>query len=320
MRKPVSRVEMGKRLTLSKLLGCVTIILLIQSCTNSKLLISPLYNRLDDRMRSAFNELGDFNDEQKTAFEQSVGTFHVWHRQSELPLYADLMQQVATSIAQADTDETHVQQWMDEAEIYTRRARECHPINFSFDLMKSLTDEQFDFIEAHFREEQQENRERYNSRTPEERVQRRIRNTIKWAGRINLQITPTQRAMLLTAFKKQISLRKEYYELSGEWNRQFFTLAKQQNNPNYNEDISTHLDRLWGLLENGHPEQWQANRDLWKATALRFVKSMTNEQRVLVSRWLKKMAATLKSISRDKPSFKVVNDPGLGCLVNPDEA
>ena len=72
---------------LPKMLTTITLILLIQSCTNSKLIISPLYNRLDDRMRSKFNEIGDFNDEQTEAFAQRVGTFHVWHRQSEYRMY-----------------------------------------------------------------------------------------------------------------------------------------------------------------------------------------------------------------------------------------
>ena len=263
--------------------------------------------------------MGDFNDEQKAAFEQRLGTYHVWHRQSELPLYADLMQQLAASISQGGTEAPDVQQWMNEAELRSLKVRECHPINFSLDLMKSLTDEQVEDIEVRFYEEEQEDRERYGSRTPEERIERRIRNMVKWAGRIDLDITPTQRAMLLTALKQQISLREESRELYDEWDSQFFTLLEQHDNPDFDANMSAHLSSRWGMLENAYPEQWQTNRDLWKNTAVRVLDSMSDEQRTTASRWLEKMASTLQAISKIEPSFKVTNDPALGCLVDSDD-
>ena len=298
-----------------KWLLSLVLILLVQGCTNSKLIISPLYNRLDDMMRDEFEKLGDFNDEQTASFEATLGTYHVWHRQNELPQYADLMRSVISSISDANTTQSDIQSWMDTAEQHTKAARTCHPVNYSHDLAQSMTDEQLNFIEARFKKQQDKNLARYNSRTPEERVERRLRNTIKWAGRIGLQFTPTQRAMLLSTFKRQTSLRKQYYALSAQWNQQYFTLARNQENPNYAVDLQAHLDSLWSLLESNHPEEWQENRDLWKATGLRFVTSMTDDQRVTFGKWMNKMASTLDSISKNEPSFNVGDDPSIGCLV-----
>jgi len=248
-----------------KWLACLLLLVLIQGCTNAKFVISPLYNRLDDQMRKEFNKLGDFNDEQVAAFEASLGTYHVWHRQRELPAYAQLMNEFADSIAVADsTSKADIARWVDTVEQHTRALRECHPVNFSFDLIRSLTDKQLDFIEARFKKQQEKNIARYETRTREERIDRRIRNVVKYAGRLGFDVTPTQRAMLLSTFKRQNSLRKEYYQLSGEWNKQFFNLARNQENPNYDADMRLHLSSLWDLLENAHQEQWQGNRDLWK--------------------------------------------------------
>lgn len=313
------RMKSARQNRLFHWIAVILLAVLIQGCTNSKLIIAPLYNRLDDRMRDEFNKLGDFNEKQTAAFEARLGTFHVWHRQSELPQYADLIKTIATSIENADTSANDVKLWAQTAERHSRTARECHPVNFSFELMKSLTDEQLTFIEERFKEEQEENRARYESRTPEERIDRRLRNMTKWAGRIDLDFTSTQRAMLLSAFQQQTSLRKEYYRLSGEWNRQLFELARQQSNPNYDRDIAEHLDRLWSLLESEYPKEWQANRDLWASTALRFIQSMTPEQRNTTGRWLSKMGSTLESISKDEPSFQFIDDPSLGCMVDPED-
>ncbi|MFK7858705.1 MAG: DUF6279 family lipoprotein [Granulosicoccus sp.] len=291
---------------------------LVSACTSSKLIIGPLYNRLDDRMKDQFNELGDFTDEQKAAFEKSVGTYHVWHRQSELPQYAAFIKTLASSIEKEGTTETDIQQWMETVENHSRAARECHPVNFSFNLMKSLTDEQITSIEAHFAEEREEDITRYESRSPEERIERRLKNMSKWAGRIDVDFTATQRALFLSAFKQQVSLRKEYFALSAQWYAEFFELARAQDNPDFDADMRAHLAKQWRQLETAYPEQWQANSDLWKDTGLRFVQSMTPEQRDTLSRWMRKLASTLEAISRDKPSFQVVNDPSLGCLVDPE--
>ena len=299
-----------------KFLTVLPLLVLLNACTNSKLIMGPLYNQLDNRMRSEFNKLGDFNETQKDAFEQMVGTFHVWHRQSEMPQYAGLIIEMADAIATADkTQADDVKKWMESAENFSRSARECHPVNFSFDLMNSLTDKQITFIEERFKRERTKNREKYEARTPDERVERRLNNIEKWAGRIDLDISASQRSLLRQTLTKQTSLRKEYYELSDEWNSQLFTLVRNQEASNYNVLLSAHLTKLWSLLESTYPAQWHKNRELWQETAFKLIQSLSPEQRSNVGQWLSKMGNTVLAISRDEPSFEVGNDVSVGCLV-----
>jgi len=288
----------------------------LSACSNSRFVIGPLYNRLDDQMRKEFNKLGDFNAEQKAAFEEVVGSFHVWHRQNELPKYASLLRVIATSVATpGQTTAEDIASWFEITEGHTKSIRQCHPVNYSFDLMRSLKDEQVDFIENRFKSERKKNRNRRADETKEERVERRHRNIDKWAGRIGLEFTANQRAMLRTTLGQQIRMRSKYYTLSDEWNRQFFNIARDQISPAYDVKMSEHLQRLWSLLENAHPEEWAANRAIWRTFALRFVTSMTDEQRAHSNQWLMKMANTLDTISKTKPSFNANNDPVVGCLV-----
>lgn len=290
-------------------------LIFLQGCTNSKMIIGPLYNQLDNQMRKEFNKLADFNEAQTAAFEQTLGTFHVWHRQAELPQYAALMQEVANSIKTPGTTAEQIRSWSEAVEGHSRTARECHPVNFSFDLMKTLTDDQLDFIERRFARQQAKNKARYESRSAEDRVIFRLNRLQKWAGRIDLEFNASQRAMIRSALTRQVSLRSEYYRLSADWNKQLFTLARDQQNPAYDSLMSTHLDRLWSLLESAYPEQWRQNREMWQEVAHRFVSSMTTEQRRNSSRWIAKMGRTLSAISKDKPSFTPGSDPSIGCLV-----
>lgn len=316
----ISSIRLRRKFATSHRSGLVLLLSLVLSagCTNSKLIISPLYNRLDDQIRGEFNKLGDWNEEQTAQFEAALGTYHVWHRQSELPKYATLISNAARSVAQPGiTTEMDVKNWLGTAEQYSRAARECHPINFLFDLTKSITDKQVNFIERRFAREQRKNRDKYSSRTPEERIEYRLKNIDKWAGRIGLEFTANQRAMLRTTLQKQISLRRQYYHLSSGWNNQLFILARDQSATDYNDVMSTHISSLWVLLESAYPEEWQQNRKLWRDFAFRLIKSLNDKQRASLSTWVLKLANTLSAIAENKPGFVVGDDPSVGCLVKP---
>jgi len=292
-------------------------ILLASGCTNSKLIIGPLYNRLDDQMREGFHKLGDFNSSQEAAFEAMVGTFHVWHRQSELPRYAALLDDIQASIASPDTTQPdEIRNWIETAEGFTQAVRHCHPANYSFDLTKTLTDDQVNSIEQRFNRQRQKHREKRAKRTREERIDDRVGNITKWSSRAGLKFNDEQRKMLHETMEKQISLRQQYYRLSNAWKKRLFTLARDQQASNYDELMAAHLGELWTLLEKGHPNEWRQNRQLWQDFAVRFVDSLTPDQRRTSSRWIRKMSTTLKAISRDTPSFKVGQDPSVGCLVD----
>ncbi len=294
----------------------VLISLTLASCTNSKLLIAPLYNRLDDQIRTEFHKLAKWNDDQIAHFESRVGTFHVWHRQEELPKYAMLLDSIQASIEKrGKTNAEDVRTWVDEAELLSRNARLCHPVNFSFDLMQTLSDEQVNFIERRFARERKRNFSKYLKATPEERREERLNNVVKWAGRIGFKFNNTQKRMLDKALTDQISLRRQYYALVDAWARDLFVIAREQDAPDYEANMRTQVNKLWTLLEDGQKAEWQANREMWRDFGYRFVQSLSYDQRIHASNWLEKMGETIQAISKDKPSFKVINEPKYGCLV-----
>ncbi len=256
-------------------------------------------------MRKEFDKLGDFDETQIRAFEQRLQTFHLWHRRNELPLYADLLDdlEVAISTPKRKTAE-QIAEWSERIEERSRTVRVCHPVNFSYELMKTVTDEQIDFIEKRFAREQTRNRAEYLEKTPEERIEQRYSNVIKWSGRIGLKFTQEQKQLLKATLEKQIPLRQRYWELSGAWNKQFFALTRAQNSFTYDRQMTAHLEKLWNLLETNEAENWSANRALWSQFALDFVNSMTTAQREWADAWLPKLADTLRDISNDSVKFE----------------
>jgi len=295
-------------------------LLMLVSCGNSKLILGPLYNRLDDQMRKEFAKLGDFDASQKSQFEDRLQTFHLWHRRSQLPRYAKLLDEVAGVISKPGIKTLdQVEAWTAESEDFSVSVRACHPVNYSFDLMRTITDEQVNFIERRFAREQKKNRTRYDSRTPEERQQRRYNFVVKWTGRIGLDLTGQQKTLLREKLEEQISLREEYWGLSKLWNREFFIIAREQNSPQYRQRMEDHLSKLWTLLERNHNTEWEFNRKLWAGFLVDFANTMNNNQRRWAETWLPKLARTLRDMSDDSVKFesggKRLIDPALGCTV-----
>ena len=307
-----------KKRTWLKLVFSAIALLTVVACGNSKLILGPLYNRLDNQIRNEFNKLGDFTDEQSSDFEQRLQTYHLWHRRQQLPRYAALLDEMVATVGQeGQTTEVDIRRWFASVEGFSISARSCHPVNYSFEFMKSLTDDQVNFIEARFANQQKKNQERYNSRTREERLKRRHANILKWSGRIGFQFTSEQKAMLKDTFEKQISLRKQYWVLSAQWNKDFFTLARKQQLLDYDPRMQKQLNKLWNLLEDNETENWSANRQLWNTFFNDFVNSMTNTQRSWVNSWVSKLARTLRDMSDDSVRFENTRgeiDPSLGCV------
>lgn len=303
---------------LSRALLSLFALVVLVSCGNSKLILGPLYNRLDNQMRKEFNKLGDFDASQKSQFEARLQTFHLWHRRMELPRYAALLDEVASAISDTrpkTLDE--IKGWTTESENFSVAVRACHPVNFSFDLMRTLTDDQVNFIERRFAREQKKNRAQYDSRTPQERQDRRYEFVIKWTGRIGLDFTQQQKALLREKLAEQISLRKQYWGLSKLWNTEFFIIAREQNSREYRPKMKEHLGELWTLLERNRHEEWQFNRNLWAGFLVEFANTMNTNQRRWAETWLPKLARTLRDMSNDSVKFEAKGtrlvDPALGC-------
>lgn len=299
----------------ARLLMVFLCLLGIGACTNSKLVIGTLYDRLDDQIRGEFNKLGKFTDEQKSEFELRLQTFHYWHRRQELPKYANLLRSIANSVETKNaTTESDIKLWFDSIEQYADAGQACYPVHYSLDLVKQLRNDQVDFIERRFNSERRKNRARYNSETREERMQTRLENIDKWSSRVGFELTNRQKRMMLSTMRSTKSLHKQYYEVSERWNRRTFAVVRMRHTPAFNIEMKTQLDGMFRQMETHYPKELAGNRDIWRQFAFEFVGSMTNNQRVWARAWLKKLAKNLDKISAKKVNFQPHDNAALGCL------
>ena len=297
----------------------VALCVLINACTTSKYVVGPLYNRVDDQIRKEFNKLGKWTQVQQQAFEPIVQGFHTWHRQHELPRYADLLSRFSRELQQTDItgndiDSGVTREWLGDIEMFTRNARDCYPANFATELMREATDAQVDFIKARFQRERKRNWKRYSALTHPERAKDRTDKVARYAGFIGLDFTASQLQQLEQGFLGSISLRREYYQYSEVWVQQLFALAERRQQPDFSQAMQQHLDKLWRLIETRRPEQVEANREHWSAFIATFLNSLDREQQRVLIAWSRRMSKTLTTLAAVPNKKAPPADATISCV------
>jgi len=290
--------------------------LCLTACSNSPIFINPIYNRLDDQIMKSFERLTDFDATQTAEFNRIANNFHYWHRKNELPVYAALLNDIQKSIrARKSTQRQDVTDWLLRSESFTQSFRACHPVNFSNNIIRSLSDEQLQTIKEKRQTRQAEFREKYFAETKEERIKRRSNNIIKWVSRTGLQLNDKQKKLLRETMAKQTSLRTQYFALYADWNQRLYKILDARQSKELDSRMAAHMNELWHLLENAHPNEWRENRELWSDFVFQLINSFTGEQRTYVSSWLKKMGKTLLNVSR-RSATPPEYSPTIGCAVD----
>ena len=298
-----------------KCLLLLTLLLFSAGCTNSKIVLSTVYNRLDNQIRGEFNKLGKFEGWQKAAFERKLQTYHYWHRREELPRYAALLKEISNTIKTGGAINTEqATNWSARLENFVDAAQSCYPAHFSADLMYTLKPEQIRFIERRFARERYKNKTRYAVKTRDQRMQGRYDEIEKWTGLAGFNFTSDQEAIILASMHKTKSLHDEYYKLTDIWNKQLFTKIRNKDNENYKKNLEQHLGTLFDLVDNTHPDKLQYNRTVWRDFFLEFEASLSTQQRSWLSSYLRTLAKNLNSISKSKTKFKAHNDKSQGCI------
>ena len=294
----------------------IGIIVILGACTNSKLLLTPLYNQLDNQLDRTLLSLVDLDKQQKQELTQLTDTFHAWHRQSELPRYSTFLASLANKLN--DKPNTASIELPEQLILTVRELREavftCHPINYAADLLKSLSNTQIDQFQAAYLERQQERRDDIRQLNEAQRIKKATKNAKKWIARANLTLNAEQSAVLREAISKQMRPDTAFVEDLDKWSEHFFKLLRQHNPiDNFEEQYALAIQQRWQLFESANPEVVQKNRSLWLNYTKELVASLTPKQRSRFSKWLRKMASTLADISEQTPQYKPT-DSNKGCL------
>lgn len=224
-----------------RLLVAVFCLLALTSCSS----IQFAYNQLDTWLRWQLDDYVDLNSGQKSQLSTSLESFHRWHRQTQLPRYAEFLDELALEASNGDLEELSlpaieedVNQFWDTSS--NQLFQQLLP------LTAELTPTQIDELEQALFEKRMESMEKWQ-RSPEkvrERRNKRIRKqSRRWLGSVN-----DRQEQLIAAFVDQVAynplLRDQQRQI---WQARFVSLLREKP-PGYQDqllDLMHNPEQLW---------------------------------------------------------------------------
>lgn len=166
------------------------------------------YNHLD---RLALWKLGDYvtlDKSQKAAFRREFATIWVWHRQTQLPLYAQDLRALAAALETGTPSASTIEQALKSANAHGERLGQQF-LPAAERLLPLMSDEQV----RRWREERRDKIERDEAERRDESLEARRKRYIKeqregssdWIGKLN----PKQQALIDAAWQAEVPLLRD---------------------------------------------------------------------------------------------------------------
>ncbi len=128
---------------------CCVVFLMLTGCT-----VSATYNNLDRLARWQITDYVEFDDRQDAYFSAELDRLLYWHRVSELPVYADRLDQLVREINQEFTDPA-LKAMIRDVTTWAERI-EAEATSMTIELMLSLTDAQVAELPANLEQANEE--------------------------------------------------------------------------------------------------------------------------------------------------------------------
>lgn len=224
-------------------------VILIASC----LLLSSCslrwsYNLLDWLVAWEVGEYVSLNRQQKNQLDKSVDSFHQWHRTTQLPLYADFLQQLENQLLDEEADSTALMHSFDRAsELWQDSLIEFTA--FAPILFRELSEEQIQELIDNTEKETNKAVEKYMGREEREARYKQHKHMSKRLNKWIGKLTPEQLKLLDQWSLDVTTNHKLMVKSRQQWQQHFDqTLKNGRADEEFEQQVQTLLvypNKLW---------------------------------------------------------------------------
>ncbi|MEM9602610.1 MAG: DUF6279 family lipoprotein [Pseudomonadota bacterium] len=267
-------------------------VIALAACTNSKLLLRPLYNSVDNRIDKRVRELVTLSSEQTASMRAVSDDLHLWHRTYELPQYATLLADISAQIGNASVTRSTVDSWFAAATDARERVFVCSPVTGSARLLQSLSDDQVGELEERLLNPETDDDDWEDDGEPHLRVRR-------YLSLIGFKMQADQVERLRLQFEQVRSVRPaapDFRTFSTAWNARFVSLLDARAEPDFERQLHVYLGERHRAFAGLRRERV---REMWRDYAHVEIQQLSPSQRQFAARWLAKLGRTLQAVSRD---------------------
>lgn len=248
------------------------IVLIISGCT-----IKATYNRLDWVLGNYLEQYVELSSAQQIVLKQQLAKTLVWHRTTQLPVYATWLQSVKYDVQHGLT-ETQVEQHTLELFLYWRALMTRFADDMAL-MLPALSAEQRTELFQNFARKNTEYEERYIKVTRQQQrdnyTERLEESFDSWLGSLNRQ----QQQMIQTAALELQPIAVQSLQMRQRWQRQLkHVLETQQAGASMHLAMQTLFVNTESLRSNTYKHMLEYNRQIITHLIVAMAHTLSDEQ------------------------------------------
>jgi hypothetical protein len=199
-----------------------------------------VYERLDWLTTWYVSDIFDLDSGQKAEFREIADRNMEWHRENQLPRYAEFCRELDREMEGSITPEALERRYQEMLVIWDEFIVHIMPDASVF--LRSLSDEQVEDFLANVEESNQELWDEYAGRTPEQRLSRREKSAIKGVQRFTGRLNGEQKDLVRSYIVTMHDNSEEWLDGRREWQAEFRDLMQSK------PDEQEYIKRLTALM------------------------------------------------------------------------
>ena len=256
------------------------------------------YNFLDWLMLWYVEKYVTLDKEQKTFAKATIDDFHNWHRSTQIPIYADYIEDLLQRIDEPFTAKS-VHDETDRVQLFMEASFK-RLLPALADLCETLSPEQIKEIEARLAKEREKYKKKYVDSSDEKKLKLRIKDLIDYLGQFFGKFTPEQKQWMDTwsqSLQPYESLTLVQQEI---WAETFLKAMEHRDN---RAQLESHLQQLILYQTDNWQPELQAKLDHNQAKTYELIAKLLNSRNEKQrEKFRKKLNSYLKDFNKmNKP-------------------
>jgi len=248
-------------------------------------------------MQNSILNYATFSKAQKSEIKQAVDEFFAWHRTSELPKYAQYLEQISNEIEQGDFDQAGVLDHLNQIRRMSQYSFKRSPVAKAAPFFKTISDKQVLEIEAHLKKKDEKFTEWYEERELTGGDAGRLKKIVKNVGRVGIKLNADQAKIIQQGLDQYRGGPLERFEIWNRWEAELIRLFHQRSEAEFEETVTQHLQQYQDQMLLHSPENHLHNQRVTADIITELLASLTPPQKATLLKKINKIRKTLISIA-----------------------
>jgi len=281
----------------TKILWVLFVTILVSACSTNSLLIKYFYGRMDNKMQNSILNYATFSKAQKSEIKQAVDDFFAWHRTSELPKYAQYLEQISKEIKENDFDQASVLDHLNRIRKLSQDSFKRSPVAIAAPFFKTLSDGQVLEIEARLKKRDEKFTEWYEERELTGGDAGRLKKIVKNVGRVGIKLNADQATIIQRGLDQYRGGPLERFEIWNRWEAELIALFQRRSDAEFEEEVTKHLQQYQNQMRLHSPDNHLHNQQVTASVIHELLVSLTPPQKATLLKKIYQIRKTLISIA-----------------------